>query len=276
MIDPGFAEISAEALKTYLAGRREEEFLLVDVRQPAEYDAGHLPGSFFLPLPELESRIFDLPTDRELIFYCRSGARSAAAASLATEAEVTAKKVYSLAGGILGWQGHTLAGFPKIHVFDGKRRLVDLLYTAMDLEKGAWRFYRYLLDHLSDLPIADTIESLSKAETAHARLVYRFWKPSAASPEPFDTLFEQLPGEILEGGEPLADVLQRVEQAGNHPCLHLVELALTIEYAAYDLYRNMAERSETAEARDALLSIAQAERAHMRSLVRAIEQCPTP
>jgi rubrerythrin len=54
----------------------------------------------------------------------------------------------------------------------------------------------------------------------------------------------------------------------------IIDLAMVIEYSAFELYRTMAERSENSEARSAFLSIAQAEKAHLRTLTRAIDQCP--
>jgi rubrerythrin len=55
--------------------------------------------------------------------------------------------------------------------------------------------------------------------------------------------------------------------------LALIEMALQIEYTAYDLYRTMADRTPAPDAREAFLAIAQAEKAHMRSLINAIENC---
>jgi rubrerythrin len=49
---------------------------------------------------------------------------------------------------------------------------------------------------------------------------------------------------------------------------------LDIEYSAYDLYRTMAEQTESEEAKTAFLSIAQAEKAHMQAIAKAISQCP--
>jgi rhodanese-related sulfurtransferase len=47
------------------------EVLLIDVRPEPEYRAGHLPGAVSVPLPELRDRLPDLPTDREVVAYCR-------------------------------------------------------------------------------------------------------------------------------------------------------------------------------------------------------------
>jgi phage shock protein E len=59
----------------------EQGGLLVDVRSPLEFDAGHLPGALNMPIEELESRLVEL-TDkhRAIVLYCRSGRRSALAA----------------------------------------------------------------------------------------------------------------------------------------------------------------------------------------------------
>lgn len=270
------SEITAlgpDQLRKYFETHAEKDYLLVDVRQPTEYREGHLPGAVLLPLMELESKLFDLPADRELVFYCHIGGRSLAAADLASEAEVTEKSIYHLHGGIMAWDGKVLPDFPKVRVFDKTAGHSRLLMTAMDLEKGAYRFYRHLLDAYREESFSDVIEVLSKAETAHARSIYRFWKRSETDPPAFDDLFDGLKGDILEGGETLADVLGRVREVGDKPCVSLLEMALQIEYSAYDLYRTMAEGTEDAEAKEAFLTISQAEKSHMRKLAAAIPRC---
>jgi phage shock protein E len=61
--------------------------LLLDVRTPAEFAEGHIPGAKNIPVQELAARINEVgPRDRHVVIYCRSGARSAAAAQLLTRA----------------------------------------------------------------------------------------------------------------------------------------------------------------------------------------------
>jgi rhodanese-related sulfurtransferase/rubrerythrin len=270
----GFEELTPEQLRTYMEKHREGDYLLIDVRQPAEYTEGHIPGANLLPLMELESKLFELPEDRDMVFYCRSGGRARAAAALVAEGEVSEKAIYNLTGGILAWDGKTLPDFPRVGVFDKSKGLSELLFMSMDLEKGAWRFYTHVLDRFGTERFAKTIEHLVQAETAHAKTIYRFWKEGEAQPQPFESVFAGLQGEILEGGEGLEEVLQRVEAIEEDVCLNLMELALDIEYAAYDLYRTMAEQTDSQEARTAFLAIAQAEKAHMQVIARAIGQCP--
>src|SRR2546423_8990506 len=53
---------------------------LLDVREPWEYEAGHVPGAQLIPLSELEQRVNEVPRDRPVLAICHSGQRSLAAA----------------------------------------------------------------------------------------------------------------------------------------------------------------------------------------------------
>lgn len=273
MADPDFENMTAEELKRFIQSGNEKDYLIVDVRQPEEYTDGHIPGAKFIPLNELVSDFSGLPQDRDLIFYCHSGGRSLAAASISSEEMVTEKRIYNLTGGILAWEGKTLKGFPKIQVFDKNKATRDLLFTAMDLEKGAWRFYTHILENFDVDPINSFLKQLSQAEIGHAKTVYGFWKTVADAVRPFDELFKDLKGEILEGGDNLADVLDLLKNTKGNLCAHIIELALYIEYAAFDLYRTMADNAKDPTARDTFITIAQAEKSHMRTLAEALDQC---
>ena len=266
-----FETLTAEELSSFIENQNETDYLLIDVRQPAEYEQGHIPGAKLMPLPEVETGLFTLPSDRDLIFYCQSGGRSQWAASLAGEAEVCEKTVYHLMNGILAWENRILPGYPRIQIFEKDQNLEQLLKTAMDLEKGAWRFYRYVMDRYPDDPIRPTLEQVSIAEKAHATLIYHFWKHFQKNPPPFDRLYQDLQGNILEGGQSFEDACRLLEATETQGSSAVIDLALNIEYSAFDLYRTMAEHTENAEASSTFLSIAQAEKAHMRTLTRALK-----
>ena len=72
--------------------------LLVDVRDPDEFDEGHIPGAVNLPLNELRARLGELPRDRELWLYCRVGQRGYYAARILMQHGF---KVKNLSGGYL-------------------------------------------------------------------------------------------------------------------------------------------------------------------------------
>jgi rhodanese-related sulfurtransferase/molybdopterin-guanine dinucleotide biosynthesis protein A len=73
---------------------------VLDVRQPDEYEAGHVPGAVLVPLDQLGARIDEVPKDRHLYVVCRSGGRSATAVGALTAAGYEATNV---AGGTLAW-----------------------------------------------------------------------------------------------------------------------------------------------------------------------------
>lgn len=273
MVESEFEDMTVEELKQFIESKKEKDYTLVDVRQPVEYVEGHIPGAKFIPLNELVSDFSGLPQNKDVIFYCHSGGRSVAAASMTSEEMGSDNKIYNLVGGILAWEGKTVEGFPKVQVFDINQEASDLLLTAMNLEKGAWQFYTHILENFDLDPMASTLETLSKAEIGHAKIVYDFWKTVASTVSPFEELYADLKGDILEGGESLVAVVDALKKVKDKQCLYILELALHIEYTAFDLYRNMSEHAKDQVAQEAFLTLAQAEKSHMRMLARALDQC---
>ncbi len=76
---------------------REQGAFILDVRQPEEWEAGHIPGATLIPLGELESRVDELPQDEEIVVVCRSGNRSATGRDILLDAGFT--DVTSMGGG---------------------------------------------------------------------------------------------------------------------------------------------------------------------------------
>ena len=74
---------------------------LIDVREPYEYEGGHLPESVHIPLGTLERRLGEIPRDRPVIFICRSGGRSLKACQLAVGAGIA--NPVNLEGGLRAW-----------------------------------------------------------------------------------------------------------------------------------------------------------------------------
>ena len=266
-------QIKPDELRAFMDEHRESDYLLLDVRQPEEYTEAHIPGAKLVPLPELEERLDEIPEDRDLVFYCRSGKRSQAGALFAADHDLVGGTLYNLTGGITAWNGETLSDFPNVRVFDRTQSLEALLLHAMNLEKGAWRFYQILLARFASEPYSHVFDVLAKEERAHARLIHHHREIAGQEKGSFEETFEDLDGELLESGERLEDALERIEDQEGDRCLHLMELSLSVEYAAYDLHRAVAERSDEEETREAFWSIAQAEKGHMRTITRAIRMC---
>jgi hydroxyacylglutathione hydrolase len=77
-------------------------FVFIDVRTAGEFTEGHVPGARLLPLAELEQRLAEVPKDKRVYLYCRSGHRSAQAAALLTSHGYT--NIENVLGGYTAWQ----------------------------------------------------------------------------------------------------------------------------------------------------------------------------
>ena len=102
-------EATVEELKTRLD--QHESFLLLDVREPQEFEICRIPGSVLIPLGDLPSRLFELEGRDDMIVHCKSGVRSGKAVKLLREAGYS--KARNLKGGILAWINRIDPTLPK-------------------------------------------------------------------------------------------------------------------------------------------------------------------
>ena len=99
---------AAGAVDVHEASRRQSAgALLVDVRQPDEWSAGHAPNAKLIPLGSLASRLAEVPRDREVLLICRSGNRSGSAQRQLLQ--LGYEQVFNVSGGMHAWAG---AGLP--------------------------------------------------------------------------------------------------------------------------------------------------------------------
>ena len=101
--------ITATELKTKID--RKEKFVLVDVREPFEYDISRIPGSKLIPLGELPARLSELDSADDIVLHCKVGGRSAKALRILQEAGF--RKLNNLQGGITAWSDEVDPSTPK-------------------------------------------------------------------------------------------------------------------------------------------------------------------
>ncbi len=99
---PASISLSATDLQAWLAST--EPPLLLDVRGQLEYQRRHLPDAVLLPLPELATRVAEVPRTRPVVVYCQSGVRSAKAVEL-LQREFGYHNVQTLSGGLEEYPG---------------------------------------------------------------------------------------------------------------------------------------------------------------------------
>lgn len=100
---PAYKSIASSELNEKLT--KDASLFILDVRTEAEYNSEHIAGvKKLIPLDQIETRIGELENlkDKEIVVYCRSGRRSAAAAQTLSTKGFT--KVYNLTGGIIDYK----------------------------------------------------------------------------------------------------------------------------------------------------------------------------
>ena len=102
-------EISAVEVKQKID--RGDPFVLIDVREPHEWQICHIPQAKLIPLGELPKRVNELDSAVEIVAHCKSGMRSAKAVDFLKQAGF--KKVKNMTGGILAWSDKVDPSVPK-------------------------------------------------------------------------------------------------------------------------------------------------------------------
>ena len=99
-----YVNITAEEAKQIMD--TEEGYIILDVREQDEYDAGHIPGAILIPYTQIAEKAEEVLTDKNqlILVYCRSGRRSKIAAEALLELGYTNIKEF---GGIIDWPYET-------------------------------------------------------------------------------------------------------------------------------------------------------------------------
>jgi len=85
----------------------QDSSVIIDVREPREYNTGHVPGAKLISVATVFMRREELPTNKDIIFVCGAGQRSALACEMAAAVGLT--RLYNLEGGTEAW---AKAGLP--------------------------------------------------------------------------------------------------------------------------------------------------------------------
>jgi len=90
---------------------RRDDFDLIDVREPQEWEIARIEGAVLIPLRSLPERMSELDSSREIVLHCHTGVRSMRALELLHQAGF--RKLKNLAGGIDAWSRSIDPGVPR-------------------------------------------------------------------------------------------------------------------------------------------------------------------
>jgi rhodanese-related sulfurtransferase/rubrerythrin len=263
--------LNPEKVRKILDNDTTGSFQLLDVRQPYEYEEGHIPGAKRIPLSELEYRHEELDRDKQIITYCRSGHRGMAASILLCG--LGFKRIYNLDGGMLNWHHEVIKGIPeeRPELITGTEEVGDILMLALALEKGGFDFYTKAHETVKDQKAAEMFQTLARMEEQHMKRLYERYSQLGQDMVP---PIEQLKSEAgyMEGGIKISDKLVKLGNQELIDDFEALEIALENEYMSYDFYKRVAELVSNSEARKLLFELAGEERNHVHTLLQQLEE----
>ena len=109
--DVNMAITSKQAADLIQKDRNNPNFVILDIRTPAEYQSGLISGAVNIDFyaSDFKTKLSELDKNKKYLEYCRTGNRSAQAAAIMKELKF--KEVYDLSGGVVAW---TQAGYPLV------------------------------------------------------------------------------------------------------------------------------------------------------------------
>ena len=199
--------------------------------------------------------------------------RSRAAASVLARAGFN--EVHSMEGGIHAWKGLVAMGVPEAGMayFPPGAKPEELIALAWMLEGGTKKFYSAVPGSGKKGEVADFFRQLAGDEEKHqSALLNLYRKVSGRDTDPGfpGSVISADPGEeFMEGGMRVKEALAWME---GKTLRDVVELALSLEVNASDLYIKMERRVEDPQAREAFQVLSNQERKHLERLTELFEK----
>jgi len=158
-----------------------------------------------------------------------------------------------------------------MHVFSGEETLEDILILAYSLEQGLQDFYRLMADRTGEEKARELFELLAEIEDKHKDRIFEEYTGSTSSPPNREEFENQLVAEFMEGGMTTEEYFAHFRlDMGSRP--DILDMAMTIEAQALDLYRRAADRFQDKEITPFFLRLSDEEKEHLRRLGQFMEE----
>lgn len=261
---------NADQARQYLADQPPEQVTILDVRQPQEYQQGHIPGAKLIPLAQLGDRLDEIDPNKPTVVYCAVGGRSRVAAQMLSGKGFD--QVFNLSGGIKAWDNQTAIG-PRdqgLALFEGNLTSRKSLIVAYSMEQGLRDFYLSMMEKVPQDDVRRLFEKLADIEIKHQQHIFDEYKRIEQTDITIAEFEAQILAGITEGGLTTEEYLS-LYRPDLSSRVDIVSMAMSIEAQALDLYQRAAETAVDEDARGSLLKIAGEEKTHLEALGRLME-----
>jgi rhodanese-related sulfurtransferase len=261
--------ISVDEAKKVLKTKEEKNIALVDVRQPEEYERGHIPGAQFIPLADILKRKEEIDPSRTVITYCARGRRSRSAAILLQGQGYD--HVLSMDGGIEAWEGATAKGQYEqgMHLLEGRETIEELISMAWALEEGTRTFYTGVKDLVDDNKAKKIFDALIKAEKKHKQMLFKALENIKGKDNAEEIFSRETLKGAMEGGISVDSTLARLEEEETH-VEDIIELSMQIEVNSLDLYIKISRRPVSEDTMQTFTALIEEEESHLSWLGKII------
>ncbi len=182
-------------------------------------------------------------------------------------------EVYNLSGGFKAWSGEAAFGREDLGVelFTGDESPETTLVVAYSLEDGLRDFYLSMIPEVKNDDAKDLFQKLSEIEVKHQDRIFDEYIAMTGKTVSREEFEENTLPEIVEGGLTTREYIDHF-QPDMESAADIIELAMSIEAQALDLYMRVADRSDSPQSKKALIQIADEEREHLAQLGKLIER----
>ena len=264
--------ITPDEVRALIKAKRTDEYCLLDVRQPVEYEQGHIPGAILIPLAELQSNLSQVKSDRMTIVYCRSGNRSRSGVGILNGAGI--EDVYNMEGGMLAYNGLVAAGPPEAGVFcfPGNMTPEELIAMAWYIEDGSLTFLDSIKKTVRDAEIKDLLSDLAEHKIDHKEslsgLYQKISGQSAGKDFPANVLHKP-PHNVMAG---CVSVPEAVNWSRDKDISEILDLMMALEANTFDLYLKMGRQVASERARSAFMKLSEEESRHLEKIASILEK----
>jgi len=182
-------------------------------------------------------------------------------------------KVYNLSGGIRAWNGQVAFGQEELGLalFSGNESPEETLVVAYSLEAGLHDFYLSMIPRVKNSDAKNLFEKLAEIEIRHQDSIFKEYLEITGEPVNRKEFEKTVIVQAIEGGltsEEYANMFQPDWESTKD----IVDIAMSIEAQALDLYLRVSNQSINPKSKKVLLQIASEERTHLTQLGKLMEQ----
>ena len=180
-------------------------------------------------------------------------------------------------GGIDAWNGLVSRAEVDqgIYLIEGDEDLDEVISLAYGLEEGAHRFYRSLCGRSTGGETKTLFEKLSQAELEHKEKLWQTYEELTEGRITRKSFESDVIAKTMEGGKTADQVLAQYPDWIHDP-RETLQLAMSLETDALDLYLRMAQKSGNEEAKAVFYGLADEEKAHLRRLGQLLRTKSSP